>query len=101
MSSLSKTEFDDRLEIVSNGDYKVINVRTTTVIMDDDKEVSRTFHRRVIAPGFLDESDNLVETDLSSESLEIQGICEVIWSQSVKDAWRSNLISEKFPNRYK
>ena len=97
--SLSKTEFEDRLEVVSNGDYKVINVRTTTVIMDDDKEVSRTFHRRVVDPGFLDELDNLVETDLSSESLDIQGICDVIWTQSVKDAWRSNLIHEKYPYR--
>ena len=34
-----------------------------------------------------------------AESLDIQGICDVIWTQSVKDAWRSNLIHEKYPYR--
>ena len=70
--ALSKTTEDDKIEIV--GPYKAVHVRTATVIKEDSKELSRSYHRRVLHPGTLDDSDNLVETDVSSESQEIQDI---------------------------
>jgi hypothetical protein len=33
-----------------------------------------------------------VDTDLSSETSEIQGICNVIWIDAVKDSWRLRVI---------
>ena len=43
--SLEKIVKIDQIEIV--GDYKVVQVRTATVVTDDGKELSRSFHRHV------------------------------------------------------
>ena len=91
--ALTKEITDDKIEVV--GDYKAIQIRTATIIKDDGKELSRSFHRRVLHPGTLDASDNLVATDVSSESAEIQGIASTVWSTSVKNAWKAQLIADK------
>ena len=91
--ALSKTTEDDKIEIV--GPYKAVHVRTATVIKEDSKELSRSYHRRVLHPGTLDDSDNLVETDVSSESQEIQDITKAVWTTAIKDAWKNKLIDDK------
>ena len=77
------------------GQYKAVQVRTDTVIKEDDKEISRSLHRHVLHPGKLDASDNLVDTDLSTENAEVKAICELVWTDSVKAAWKSKLIADK------
>ena len=91
--ALTKTILDDKIEIVT--EFKHLQIRTATVVKEDGTELTRSFHRRVITPGTLDGSDNLVDTDISSESTEVQGIAAAVWTQSVKDAWKAKLISEK------
>ena len=91
--SLTKETVEDKIEIV--GDFKKIQIRTATVIKDDGKEISRSFHRKVINPGTLDGSDNLVDTDTSGESAEVKSIAAAVWTDSVKTAWKNNLISLK------
>ena len=91
--ALTKTTEEDKIEIV--GPFKCIQVRTATVIKEDGVELSRSFHRRVLDPGTLDGSDNLVDTNTSAESAEIKGIASTVWTQAVKDAWKADLIANK------
>ena len=91
--ALTKTQVEDKIEIV--GDYKHIQVRTASVIKEDGTEISRSFHRKVLTPGNLDGSDNLVDTDTSTDSTEVKGIANTVWPQSVKDAYKAKLIAEK------
>jgi len=83
----------DKIEVV--GKYKAIQVRKATVIKKDDVEISRSFHRYVLNPGSLDDSDNLVERDLSGEPAEVSAICNAAWTTDVKAAWKAKLIADK------
>ena len=83
----------DKIEVV--GQYKAVQVRKATVIKKDDTELTRSFHRYVLNPGTLDESDNLVNTDLSGEPAEVSAICTAAWTDAVKDAWKAKLIADK------
>ncbi len=91
--SLTKEIVEDKIEVV--GDFKKIQIRTATIIKDDGKEITRSFHRKTINPGTLDGSDNLVDTDTSGESAEVKSIAAAVWTDSVKTAWKNNLISLK------
>ncbi len=91
--ALTKEIVEDKIEVV--GDFKKIQIRTASVIKEDGKEISRSFHRKVINPGTLDGSDNLVDTDTSGESAEVKSIAAAVWTDSVKTAWKNNLISLK------
>ena len=97
--AITKELTNDKIEIV--GDYKAVQVRTATVIKEDGKELSRSFHRKVLHPGTLDASDNLVDTDLSSEDADVKAICEAAWTSAVKDAWKAKLIADKPSSRDK
>ena len=85
----------DKIEVV--GQYKAVQVRKATVIKRDGVEIqgSRAFERYVLQAGTLDDSDNLVDTDLSSEPAEISSICNVVWTTDVKAAWKAKLIADK------
>ena len=83
----------DKIEVV--GIYKAVQVRKATVIKKDSKEMARSYERYVLHPGTLDGSDNLVDTDLSSEPAEVSAICNVVWTTDVKAAWKAKLIADK------
>ena len=93
--ALTKTTEEDKIEVV--GQYKAVQVRTATVIKEDGTELSRSFHRKVLDPGSLDGSDNLVNRDISGETTEVQGICNSVWTSDVKNAWKAELIKAKNP----
>jgi hypothetical protein len=83
--ALTKTQETGKVEVV--GPHKAVQVRTDTVVKEDDKEISRNFQRKVLQCGYLNESkDALVNTDISGESTEVQNICNAVWTQAVKDA---------------
>ena len=86
---------NDKIEIV--GPYKAVQVRKATVIEKDGVEITRSFHRNVLNLGVLDDSDNLVETDISGEDADVQAICNAVWTQAVKDAYKAFLIANKPP----
>ena len=91
--ALTKTTEEDKIEV--GGQWKHVQVRTATIIKEDGVELNRSFHRKVLDPGVLDGSDNLVNTDISGESAEVQGICNTVWTSTVKDAWKTKLIADK------
>ena len=81
-----------KIEVV--GKYKSVQVRTDTVVIEDDVELTRKYHRHVLQPGRLDGSNNLVDTDISGENAEVQAVCNAIWTDAVKLAWKNWLISQ-------
>ena len=83
----------DKIEVV--GIYKHVQVRKATVIKKDDKELTRSYERYVLQAGALDESDNLVDTDLSAEPAEVSAICNAVWTTDIKAAWKAELIATK------
>jgi len=91
--ALTKTTEEDKIEIV--GEFKSIQIRTATVIKEDGVELNRSYHRKVIQPGSLDASDNLVDTNISGESSEVQAICNAVWTTTIKNAWKAHLIASK------
>ena len=99
MALTESTEYD-KIEVVTQ--YKNVQVRKATVIKRDGTEISRSFERFVLNPGTLDESDNLVDNPLDKEpdgttalTDEVKAICNAVWTTSVKDAWKANLIANK------
>jgi len=91
--ALTKTVEIGQVEVV--GEFKAVQVRTDTVIIENGKELSRSYHRHVLHPGALDDSDNLVATDISGEDSSVQGICNAVWTQAIKDDWKAKLIADK------
>ncbi len=91
--AITKTIVDDKIEIVT--EWKHLQVRQATVIKEDGTELTRSFHRRMVQCGTIDSSDNFVDTDISSETTEVKAIAAAVWTQSIKDAWNAQLISEK------
>jgi len=83
----------DKIEVV--GIYKAVQVRKATVIKKDNVEITRTFERYAMQCGNLDASDNLVETNISSEPAEVQAICNAVWTTDVKAAFKAKLIADK------
>ena len=90
----------DKIEVV--GQYKSVQVRKATVIKKDGTEITRSFERFVLDPGTLDGSDNLVDNPLSKEpdgttdiADEVKAVCNAVWTTTVKNAWKANLIANK------
>ncbi|MDB4681324.1 hypothetical protein OAE88_00290 [bacterium] len=82
-----------KIEVV--GKYKSVQVRTDTVVLEDDVELTRKYHRHALNCGTLDASDNLVDTVISGEHAEVQAICNAVWTDAVKTAYKALLISQK------
>ena len=83
----------DKIEIVTP--YKHVQVRKATVIKKDGTELTRSFERYILQAGLLDDSDNLVETDISGEPAEVSAICNAAWTTDLKAAWKAKLIADK------
>ena len=85
--AITKETVEDKIEVV--GDYKNVQVRTATVIKEDDKELTRSFHRKVlecVSSSYDGSSWTHTDTDISGESTEVQGICNAVWTTTVKNA---------------
>ena len=79
--ALSESIEYDKIEIV--GTYKHVQVRKATVIKKDGTELTRSFERYVLYP----------DMDITKEPTEVQSICNVGWTQEVKDAWKVHQAS--------
>ena len=82
--ALTEETVQDKIEIV--GEFKTIQVRTATVIKRDGVEISRSFHRHVVAPN----------DDITGESTEVQAICNVVHTDAIKTAYAKH-IAESAP----
>ena len=71
LTKQSKDDYEVR------GEYKFIQVRTKTSIMEDGEELSYKYSRRVLAP----------DADVSSESDELKAMANALWTDDVKKAY--------------
>ena len=75
--ALSKVISEDKIEIV--GEFKAIQIRTKTAVLEDGVELSSGFHRHVVSAG----------QDYSNESAEVQAICELMHTDEVIAAYQA------------
>ena len=97
--ALAKTVFVDKTEVVSLGstyttnNWKTVQVRTATVISEDNVELSRSFNRSVLLPGTVAAgSTALTVTDVSGQDTDVQAIFNVVMTDEVKEAYRLNAV---------
>ena len=92
--ALTEANIDDKIEVV--GDHKHVQVRTARVIYDDGSEISRNFSRRVLQCS-TKSGGTWSNTDISGESTEIQGICNAVWTDSVRTAYQNAMDAQETP----
>ena len=77
--SLEKSIIIDKIEIV--GDHKIIQVRETTIVTENNKELSRSNHRYTLAPN----------DDISNQPQEVKDIANVVWTEEIKKSYNDTL----------
>ena len=83
--SLEKITKIDQIEIV--GDYKAVQVRIATVVIDDGVELSRSFHRHTLS----------CDEVITGEDAEVQAICNAVWTDEIKAAYETFKESQTNP----
>ena len=81
--ALSKQTTEDKIEIV--GDFKHIQIRTKTSVMEDGVELSASFHRHTLAPN----------DDISGQSAEVQAVCNAVWTDELKGAFEAHVSASE------
>jgi hypothetical protein len=76
--TLTEKTIIDKVELVESNH---IQVRTATIIEKDGTELTRTFHRHVLAPG----------DDVSSEDPKVQAIVNSVWTEEIISHYRQSL----------
>ena len=79
--ALTKEVTQDKIEVV--GEYRHIQIRTKTAVMEDGVELSSGYHRHVVSAG----------DDYSNESPEVQAICAILHTDAVIAAYNESLES--------
>ena len=79
--SLTEKTIIDKIELIENNS---IQVRTATVIEKDGTELTRTFHRHVVAPG----------ADITNEDPKVQAIANAIWTEEIIAAYQASLNTQ-------
>ena len=82
--ALEKTTKEDKIELIDMGEWKIVQVRTATVVTEDGVELNRSFHRHMVTP----------VDDWSSESTEVKGICDLVHNDTTKAAYEAAMADE-------
>jgi hypothetical protein len=82
--ALTKTTINDKIEVINQGDWSCVQVRTATIISEDDTEISRNFHRHVVMPN----------ADLTAEDADVSAICTPVFTDAVKAAYAAHLAAQ-------
>ena len=78
---LTKEVIIGQIEVIANN---CVQVRQDTIIKDDGIEISKTYHRHVLAPG-----DNL-----DNQDPKVRAIAEAVWTPEVIAAYQASLSEE-------
>jgi diacylglycerol kinase family enzyme len=73
MALEKKTSFDYEIR----SEFKHIQERTKTSVVEDGKELSYAYSRRVLSP----------DADVSAESDEVKALANAVWTDEVKAAY--------------
>lgn len=74
--SLTKNIVVDKIEILEKGQ---VQVRTATVVLDDNVEIGRSFQRHVLVPG----------DDISNQDPKVIAIATTAWTPEVISEYQS------------
>ena len=74
--ALTKETVVDQITVTENG---IVLVREVTRIMEDSKELSKTYHRTSLTPG----------QDLTGQPANVQAICNAAWTPEVISAYEA------------
>ena len=77
--ALTKEITQDKIEVV--GEFKTVQVRTCTKVLEDGVELSSSFHRHIVNAG----------DDYSAEPAGVQAICAAVHTSSVVAAYAAYL----------
>ena len=80
--TLTKTTTVDQITVTENG---IVLYREATRIMEDGKELSKTFHRSSLTPA----------QDLTGVPANVVAICNVAWTADVVAAYQAQLEANK------
>ena len=72
----------DKIEVVS--DYKIIQVRTATIVKKDGEEVARSYHRHIVQPG----------QDLSAEDSTVVAIANAVHTPEIIAAFEEKRAAD-------
>jgi hypothetical protein len=78
--TITKIANVDQITVTENG---VILYREATRIMENDNEISKTYHRTSLTPG----------QDLIGQPANVVAICNVVWTQEIITAYQAQLLS--------
>ena len=62
------------------GEFKIIQKRTRTAIMEDGAEISYKYHR----------TSFMCDADVSGESAELQALAGALWTDAIKEAYEAS-----------
>ena len=96
--AITKETKADKIEVVNDWN---VQVRTATIIKEDDVELTRSFHRHVLSPFVSskaeDNSWTHTPTDISGEAANVQAIANAAWTDDVKAAYKTFTESQTNP----
>ena len=88
--AITKEAIVEKIEVVHSWD---IQVAIDTVIKEDGIEISRSRHRHVLQPctSSKDSDDKWTHTatDISGEATEVQAVANAVWTDTVKDNYKT------------
>jgi DNA-binding transcriptional LysR family regulator len=84
--SLTKEKVIDQITVTENG---IVLYREATRIMEDGKELSKTYHRSSLTPG----------QDLTGIPANVVAICNVAWTPAVIAAYEESLSQSSIPGQ--
>ena len=99
--ALNKTVIVDKCEVLSLGstyttkNWKVLQIRTATVIYEDGTELSSSYHRHTINPGVVGVGTSITPTHLSGEDPRVQSIANAVFDADCLEAYRLNEIGTR------
>ena len=93
--AITKRIENDKIEIVNSWS---IQVRTATIIEENNVELSRSFHRHVLQPFTSSRNGDTwthTATDISGETSEVQAIANAVWTDTVKANYKTFVESQE------
>jgi hypothetical protein len=80
--AITKTTNIDQITVAENG---TVLYREATRIMEDGKELSKTFHRSSLEPA----------QDLTGQPANVVAICNVAWTPEVIAAYQAQIAAQQ------
>jgi hypothetical protein len=80
--AITKTTDVDQITVTENG---IVLYREATRIMENNNEISKTFHRSSLVPG----------QDSTGQPANVVAICNVAWTEEVISAYQAQIEAEQ------